>query len=85
MNLPDCEINSLSKFILIVNLNPFFNESGWNFLDVFRDIKGSKILSLHDSVVFRGFRWLTKLASVGSFLSHFPEKIMGFFGVKVGN
>lgn len=83
MNFPDCKVDSFGKLILIVNLNPFFNKSSWCVLYVLWNLKGPKILLFHDHIIFSCLWWLSKLAPIGCLLSHFSEKIMCLFRVKI--
>ena len=73
VDFSNSEINSLSEFVLIVNLDPFFNKSSWKVLNILRNFEGSKLFLLDYLIVFSCFWWLTKLRSVWCFLCHLPE------------
>ena len=83
VNFSNSEIDSLGKFILIINFNPFFNKSSWNVLNILWDIKCSKLFLLHNEVVFGCLWWLSELRSIWSFLSHLSKDFMSFIWIKV--
>ena len=83
MNFSDREINSLCVFILIIDWNPLFNKPSWNILDIFGNLKGSKLFLFHDHIIFSCFWWLTKLSSVRCLLCHLSEHIMSLRSIKI--
>lgn len=85
MNLSNSEINSLCELILIIDRNPFFDITSWNFLNVFWNIKVSKLFLLHNHVIFSSFWRFSKLSSVRSLLSHLSEYLVCFLGIEILN
>ena len=83
MDFSDCEIDSFSEFILIINMDPFFNKSSWVLLNILWDFKSSKLFRFHNGIIFGCFWWLTELRSVRCLLCHLSKDFVSFLWIEV--
>ena len=81
VDVPDREINSLGKLILIVHFEPFLDVLSWLRLNIFTNLKLSEILFLQDNIILRSFGWLTKLCPIRSLLGIFSEGLLSSFHI----